>query len=114
MAFGKSRMNKKGSGTLFEDEKPRYITRAVGEELSIEHQQFIFNYIHEHKANMNDYFQIFNFYIENDEQWLIQMQEKPNRETTVFVPLKRSVPINRKVWIMDQVDHIIMLFPEDY
>ncbi|WP_420812971.1 DUF960 family protein [Peribacillus acanthi] len=64
---------------------------------------------------LNDYLQIFEFYIEDNQQWLIQRQEEPNRETTIYVELKASEPISCKVWVMDQGgEGIIILFPEDY
>lgn len=99
---------------MFEAEKARYMTMVVAEELSLEHKQVILNYIHNHKAQLTDYLQVFEFYIENDQQWLIQCQEQPERKTTIFVPLINSWPIERKVWVMDEGDHVMLLFPEDY
>jgi hypothetical protein len=99
---------------LFEVNKPKYMTKSIQEELSFEHQQFILRYIHENHNCLNDYLQIFMFYSENNQQWLNQQQEVPKRKKVLFVPLNQSKPINRKVWVMDQGDHVIMLFPEDY
>lgn len=90
------------------------MTKSIQEELSFEHQQFILRYIHENHNCLNDYLQIFMFYSENNQQWLNQQQEVPKRKKVLFVPLNQSKPINRKVWVMDQGDHVIMLFPEDY
>jgi hypothetical protein len=97
---------------MFENNKKRYMTRAVAEELSDEHQQFILAYIEENQKQLTDYFQIFEFYIEENQQWIIQRQEEPKRETTIYIDLKNAKQIERKVWVTDQVDHII--FPEDY
>jgi hypothetical protein len=100
---------------MFERNKPMYMTRAISEELSQEHLNFIVEYLLNNRAKLDDYLQVFEFYIENNEQWLIQRQEVPNRETTIYVQLKRSKPINRKVWVMDQgSEGVIVLFPEDY
>ncbi|RKQ12140.1 DUF960 family protein [Ureibacillus endophyticus] len=99
---------------MFEPNKLFYMTRAIAEELPVEHQQFIVQYILKHHQQLTDYLQIFEFYIEDDQQWFIQRQEEPERETTIFVELTTARPIERKVWIMDQVDHVMMLFPEDY
>ncbi|WP_163151592.1 DUF960 family protein [Anoxybacillus sp. MB8] len=99
---------------MFERYKPRYMTRAVADRLSEEHVQFIFRYIDEKNERMTDYLQVFEFYVENNEQWLIQRQEQPERETTVFVPLKQATPIEQTVWVMDQRDYIILLFPSCY
>lgn len=99
---------------MFELTKRFYMTRAISEELPVEHQQFILQYIFEHHQLLSDYLQIFEFYIEIDQQWLIQRQEEPERETTIAIYLVETDPIHRKVWVMDQVDHVMILFPEDY
>ncbi|WP_342533879.1 DUF960 family protein [Lysinibacillus sp. FSL K6-0057] len=92
-----------------------YMTRAIHEELPEEHQQFILKFLLQHHLQLTDYLQIFEFYIENDEQWLIQRQEQPNRETTIYVQLHNAQPIHRKVWAMNQGSKdVIILFPEDY
>lgn len=92
-----------------------YMTRAVAEELSTEHQQFIFRYLRQLQNQLTDYLQVFKFYIENNQQFLIQKQEVPHRETTIFVTLEESRPIERTVWAMDQGrEGIVILFPEDY
>jgi hypothetical protein len=99
---------------VFEKDKPTYMTRAIANELDKEHQQFILGYIFENGEQLTDYLQVFEFYIENNQQWLVQRQEEPNRETTIFVHLNQCKPITRKVWVMDQDDHVMILFPEDY
>lgn len=99
---------------MFELTKPFYMTRAISEELPVEHQQFILQYIFENHQQLTDYLQIFEFYIENDQQWLIQRQEEPEQETAIAIHLVDTDPIHRKVWVMDQVDHVMILFPEDY
>ncbi|MCP1143660.1 DUF960 family protein [Lysinibacillus endophyticus] len=99
---------------MFEPTKQFYMTRAIAEELSVEHQQFILKYIFEHHQKLTDYLQIFEFYIENEQQWLIQRQEEPERETTIYVELTTIRPIERKIWVMDELDHVMILFPEDY
>lgn len=100
---------------MFERNKPRYMTRTVAETLSKEHQQFLLRYLDEKQERLTDYLQIFEFYVENNQQWLIQRQEVPNRETTIFVQLEEAEPIERTVWVMDQgLEGVIILFPEDY
>jgi hypothetical protein len=100
---------------MFEPHKQIFMTRAVTEELSIEHQHFIIQYLKENHTQLTDYLQVFDFYLEGNKQWLIQRQEVPNRETTIFVMLEECQPIKRKVWVMDQEgEGIIILFPEDY
>ncbi|MBY6088504.1 DUF960 family protein [Priestia flexa] len=99
---------------MFERHKPMYMTRAISEELSKEHQQFIFQYLREQQNQLTDYLQVFEFYIENNQQFLRQEQEVPHREAAIFVTLEECRPIWRTVWAMDQHDHIILLFPSDY
>ncbi|KFZ43675.1 hypothetical protein CS060_13135 [Anoxybacillus flavithermus] len=99
---------------MFERYKPRYMTRAVADTLSEEHLQFILRYVDERNEQMTDYLQVFEFYVQNHEQWLVQRQEQPERETTVFVPLEKAPPIEQTVWVMDQQDHVIVLFPSCY
>lgn len=103
---------------MFEPSKRFYMTRAIAEELSIELGQYIFHYIFQYilknHQELTDYLQIFEFYIENNQQWLIQRQEKSERETIIHVEFTTARPINRKVWVMDQVEHVMILFPEDY
>ncbi|MFD1734996.1 DUF960 family protein [Bacillus salitolerans] len=100
---------------MFESNKPIYMTKTISEKLSKGHRDFIVHYIVEKQSTLEDYLQIFEFYIENNKQWLIQRQEEPNRETTICLELVKSEPIECKVWVMDQGgEGIIILFPEDY
>ncbi|MDN4492149.1 DUF960 family protein [Ureibacillus aquaedulcis] len=99
---------------MFGPSKPFYMTRAIAEGLPVEHQQFILRYLFEHNHQLTDYLQIYDIYIENEQQWLIQRQNEPQQETIIHVEITTDKPINRKVWVMDQVDHNIILFPEDY
>lgn len=110
----RNKLNSGGCDFVFEKDKPAYMTRTIANELSKAYQQFILGYINENGEQLTDFLQIFEFYIENNQQWLFQRQEVPRRETTIFVELNDLEPITRKVWVMDQEDHIMLLFPEDY
>lgn len=99
---------------MFEPTKPFYMTRAVAEELSAEHRQFIVSYLYECHNELTDYFQVFEFSITKKKQLLRQKQEQPQLETKIFVMLKETKSILRTVWAMDQLDHVMILFPEDY
>ncbi len=90
------------------------MTRAVAEELPDEHKHFMVQYFHENHEMLKDYLQVFEFSITGKKQLLRQKQEQPHRETQIFVALKETKAISRTVWAMDQVDHVIILFPEDY
>lgn len=100
---------------MFNHDRQIFVTKAIAEQLSAEHQFFILKYIHEFSENMTDYLQVFEFYTEDDEQWVIQRQEVPDLETTVKVELDKEKAIDRTVWVMDQgPDGHLILFPEDY
>ncbi|GAE26248.1 hypothetical protein JCM9140_2287 [Halalkalibacter wakoensis JCM 9140] len=90
------------------------MTRAVAEELSEEHKKLIASYIQENQEILTDYLQVFEFSIEKNKQLLRQRQEIPERETNIVLPLREVNPILRTVWVMDQGDHVMILFPEDY
>lgn len=90
------------------------MTRAVAEELSEEHKKLIASYIQENQEILTDYLQVFEFSIEKNKQLLRQKQEIPEREKIIVLPLREVNPILRTVWVMDQGDHVIILFPEDY
>ncbi|KAB7666035.1 DUF960 family protein [Bacillus sp. B1-b2] len=100
---------------MFETHKPRYMTRAVTEQLSTEHQQFIIQYLLKQQNQLTDYLQVFEFYVENNQQFLRQEQEVPHREVIIFVRLEKCRPIKRTVWAMNQgLEGIIIMFLEDY
>jgi len=99
---------------MFEANKPRYVTKAISDELSADHLFFIVQYLYKQQKQLTDYLQVFEFYIEDGDQWLIQRQEVPDRETTIHVDLSEEEPMNRTVWAMDQQDYVMILFPEDY
>lgn len=100
---------------MFTSEKPIYVTRAIAEELPAEHQFFIYQYITEHYKKLTDYLQVFDFFIKDNQQWLTQRQEEPERTTTISMILQNDKPIHRTVWVMNQgEDGAIILFPSDY
>lgn len=90
------------------------MTKAVAETLPSEHQQFILNYLVAQAEQLTDYLQVFEFYIENGEQWLKQRQEVPYSESLVSINLCKAKPINRTVWTIVDDQHATLLFPEDY
>lgn len=97
----------------FDDEI--FMTSTIARELPVEHQQFIYHYFKTRQEIMTDYLQIFQFYVQDEKQFLLQSQEQPERETIVEVPLQKEEPIEQTVWMMNQgEDGSIILFPSDY
>jgi hypothetical protein len=70
---------------VFERHKPRYMTKRISKELSKDHLLCILHYLDQYEGQLEDYLQVFEFYLESNQQWLIQRQEVPDRETTIFV-----------------------------
>lgn len=99
---------------MYQSVQGYYMTRAVADELSGEHQQFILQYLVKQRKQLTDYLQVFEFYIENGEQWLRQRQEVPYHEVIIEIKLNKAKPIERTVWSIADDDCVTVLFPEDY
>ena len=99
---------------MYQSVQGYYMTRAVADELSGEHQQFVLQYLVKQRKQLTDYLQVFEFYIENNEQWLRQRQEVPYREVIVEMKLNKAKPIERTVWSIVDDGYVTVLFPEDY
>lgn len=100
---------------IFSIDKPIYVTRAIAETFPAEHQLFLYQFFLNHHAIMTDYLQVFKFYAEEGNQFVIQSQEEPERETVIHMPLQEEKPIEVTVWMMDQgSDGTMILFPSDY
>ena len=99
---------------MYQSVQGYYMTRAVADELPGEHQQFILQYLVKQQKQLTDYLQVFEFYIENNEQWLRQRQEIPYREVIVEIKLNKAKPIERAVWSIVDDGYVTVLFPEDY
>lgn len=99
---------------MYQSIKGYYMTRDVANELPGEHQQFILHYLVKQQKQLTDYLQVFEFYVENDEQWLRQRQEAPYREFILAVKLGKEKPIERTVWSIVENHCVTLLFPEDY
>lgn len=99
---------------MFDQSKALYMTKTIAQELPTEHLHFIIDYLIKHQPKLTDYLQVFDFYVEQQQQWLVQRQEQPEREATIQVPLKESEPIEQTVWAIDQgTEGVLILFPKD-
>ncbi|SIS41505.1 DUF960 family protein [Salimicrobium flavidum] len=98
---------------MFEPIKPKYMTKRVADELNVELLGWIVHYLDVHFEKLSDYLQVFEFYVEGSEQWVVQKQEVPDRKTTIKVEIDGK-PLKRTVWTLDQEDHVMILFPSDY
>ena len=109
---------------MFKDKKVRYMTKAIQEEVPAAIQLALWGLIDarvEGNAEL-DYFQIFELSISEDgkEQIVLHRQEVPLWEKkSQFVlssPQTGSEvnPFTGKIWVLDQQEYQMMLFPSDY
>lgn len=109
---------------MFKDKKVRYMTKAIQEEVPAAIQLALWGLIDarvEENAEL-DYFQIFELSPSKDgkEQVVLHRQEVPLWENksrfALSSPLIGSevTPFTGKIWVLDQQEYQMMLFPSDY
>ncbi len=101
---------------MFEKEKPRYATRQIASNVSVEIQVLLWTIIDNQRNNQEplDYLQMFHLQRISDMQMITNKQEQPPMEMVVRLDLKESQPIDTTIWIIDDGSHCIMLFPNEY
>lgn len=97
----------------------KYITSGVRERIPLEIQLMMFDSIGSMKEKTDgelDYIQVFRLdTIVKDGNYLLNIrheQEMPEVKLDIVVPV--SEPINEKVYVIDDVDHVTMLLAEEY
>ncbi|MBP1533721.1 MAG: DUF960 domain-containing protein [Ruminococcus sp.] len=96
----------------------RYITSGIQQEIPLALQLMMFESLAfmERKAGELDRLQIFKLETtEKDGMFLLNIrheQEVPEAKIDIVVPV--ADPINEKVYIIDDVDHVTMLLAEEY
>lgn len=97
----------------------KYITSVVRERIPLEIQLMMFNsigFMKEKTEGELDYIQVFRLEtIVKDGNYLLNIrheQEMPEAKLDIMVPV--SEPINEKVYVIDDVDHVTMLLTEEY
>ena len=100
---------------LFDKSKPRYETKGISEELSIEYRIILWNFIEELASEMDlDYLQVFEFKVENgDSQIILHSQEVPEYVKEHKFPLVDE-GVENKVFVIDDGDHCTMLWASEY
>lgn len=97
---------------------PKYITRGIQNELGADLQQILWKMIENRlqESGTLDYLQVFNLSTlqKETQQWqkITHCQEVPpfTQETVVNI----QYPIEAKVFIIDDVDHVTMLLASEY
>jgi hypothetical protein len=100
-----------------EQHKPRYITRAINEELNIEVQALLWELwdsIAVKRKEKMDYLQVFEIENIGKKIKIINRQEQPTIKEELIIEQGKMDVKDTTVWIIDESDKQIMLFPKDY
>ncbi|AIM14939.1 hypothetical protein HW35_00340 [Bacillus sp. X1(2014)] len=101
---------------MFEKGKPRYATKQIASNVSVEIQGILWRIIERRRNNQEplDYLQVFHLQRNGDMQMITNKQEQPSMEMVVRLELKESQPIGTTIWTIDDGSHCIMLFSNEY
>jgi len=107
-----------GEITYTFDSTTRYVTRGISEELPLELQMVLWSVIDDHvkTAKTVDYLQIFQMSQNGMNLEITHKQEEPKYNRTYIYPMKESYLdiVNRKIYVIDDVDHSTMLWSNEY
>ena len=97
----------------------KYVTKGITETLPPDVQLFLFmclNIMHDKTAGQLDYLQVFKLDTTGDgDSRMLHIrheQEQPKAKMDYVLPIGEEV--NCKVYIIDDIDHVTMLFAEEY
>lgn len=97
--------------------KPKYVTKAVSEEISVEIQALLWGLMDilatKRKERM-DYLQVFEISATKKHIHIVNKQEKPPIQEKFVFGNVSIVTKNVVVWIIDDHEKQVMLFPSDY
>ncbi len=105
---------------MFEQEKPRYCTKGISENVPMELQLFLWAALEQERQSHDmDYLQVFRLKLDEEGTlWIDYIQEQPERKQTyALTDVGNEIPeeLNgRKIFVMDDETHITMLFAEEY
>jgi hypothetical protein len=97
--------------------KPRYMTRAINEELNIKIQILLWELLDSiamKRKDKMDYLQVFEIVNSGDNLKIINRQEQPAMKEELMIEQGSMDMDNLTVWIIDEPDNQTMLFPKDY
>lgn len=102
---------------MTEQRKPRYVTKAINEELNIEIQALLWELLDSitvKRKDKIDYLQVFEVVNSGNNIKIINRQEHPAMKEELMIE-KGSIDIQDTiVWIIDDLEYQTMLFPKDY
>lgn len=102
---------------MTEQRKPRYMTRAINEELNIEMQALLwelFDSIAVKRKDKMDYLQVFDIVNGGNNIEIINHQEQPAMMEELIIEQGSMEIEDTIVWIIDDLENQTMLFPKDY
>lgn len=104
---------------MFELDKARYMTKGIAREVPLELQIAIWAIIQaESGQHQMDYLQVFQLHIDEQGNLHIEYkQEVPEKAKTYELPNIGRVPSQldgRKIYVIDDMTHITMLFASEY
>ena len=97
---------------MFEESKPRYLTRGVDAEIPFELQLFMWTTI-EKMPKKRDYLQVFNLSAANGLQMIEHSAEQPEFHM-IYVLAETDAPVTAKVYVIDSESYCTMLLAEEY
>ena len=97
---------------MFEQNKPRYLTRGVHETIPVDIQLFIWTAI-DQMPEPKDYLQVFQLSVVNGMQSIRHSSEQPEFEMTYILPMMVE-PVTAKIYVIDSLDYCTMLLAEEY
>lgn len=102
---------------MIQQPKPRYVTRAINGELNIEIQVLLWELldsIANERKNKMDYLQVFEIKCNGNNVKIINRQEQPAITKEMVLELGGLEIKDAIIWIIDESDYQMMLFPSDY
>ncbi|WP_440697289.1 DUF960 family protein [Bacillus subtilis] len=97
--------------------KQRYVTRAIVDGVNLDLQLILWNIMDNVVAKRKDqldYLQVFNISVKEKDIKIINRQEQPFIEEEFLIGKSTFAIQNKTVWIIDEREKQIMLFPSDY
>ena len=93
---------------------PKYSTARIASDISLELQVFLWTLIETRAQTGNaDYLQVFALRSEGPStQVITHTQEQPPMEETHSITMTH--PFTGNIWVIDDVLHATMIFPEEY
>jgi hypothetical protein len=102
---------------MTEQLKPRYVTRAINEELNIEMQTLLWEMLDSvavKRKDKMDYLQVFEIVNIGNNVKIFNRQEQPTIKEELIMGQGTMSIKDTTVWIIDEPDKQTMLFPSDY